>query len=378
MIVILSITVFIILLYLAYPLWLASFTADKSADEQETEEINSVSVLLLSFNGKKFLAEKINFLLRELSAFEFHELIIIDDNSSDGSAELLRDFANHDGVKILFNKRQEGIPFSMNLGVATAKYEYVVFSDQRQRLSEGILKKIVEPLKYKKTGAVSGCISYLDQGKKCFFLRRHENSLKSKESKTGSLIGVYGPFYAIKKQCYSSIPANIILDDLYLSLRILKSKQIIFREDCRIMDEDFSTHYDFKRARRYLSGLLQILSEKPVIHDLTIKQRTMLLWHKYLRLLIPVLVFMCYIASGLMIMMGVEYLIVFTLITLTGLFSIIPVKSYFLCKMKTVIRVNVYYFFATVNIFISGILFQNKHAGQPKTTLSGFGGVKPE
>jgi len=360
MIVIFSITAFIVFLYLVYPLWLTSFASDKSTDEQETEGINCVSVLLLSFNGKEYLTEKINFLLRELSAFEFHELIIIDDNSSDGSVELLRNFGNLDCVKILYNSRQEGIPFSMNLGVATAKYDYVVFSDQRQRLSEGILKKIVEPLKFTKTGAVSGCISYLDKGKKCFFLRRHENSLKSKESKTGNLMGVYGPFYAIKKQCYSSIPANIILDDLYLSLKILKSKQIIIREDCRIMDEEFSTHYDFKRARRYLSGLLQILSEASVIHDLTKKQRIMLFWHKYLRLLIPVLVFLCYITSGLMIMEGIEYLMVFSVITLAGLLSILPMKSYFLCKMKTVIRVNVYYFFALLNLFLNGTLFQSK------------------
>lgn len=362
MIVIFGITGFIVVLYLVYPLWLTSISSGKPMDVQETKEINCVSVLLLSFNGKKHLTEKINFLLRELSAFEFHELIIIDDNSSDGSVELLRDFGNLDHLTILYNSKQEGIPFSMNLGIASAKYDYVVFSDQRQQLSEGILKKIVEPLQFANIGAASGCIAFRDQGKKCFFLRRHENGLKTKESKTGNLIGVYGPFYAIKKQCYSPIPAHIILDDLYLSLRILRSKQIIIREDCRIMDDDFSAHYDFNRARRYLSGLLQILSEELIIHDLTKKQRIMLFWHKYLRLLIPVLVFLCYIASGLMIMKGVEYLIVFSVITLSALLSALPINSYFLCKMKTVIRVNVCYFFATVNIFLNGAMLRNKRS----------------
>ncbi len=358
MITIFSITTFIILLYLFYPFWLMFIASGKPLNEKETEEINCVSVILLSFNGKQYLNEKIAFLIRELSWFKCYELIIIDDNSKDGSVELLENLSNTDHIKILYNSKQEGIPFSMNLGVANAKYEYVIFCDQRQELSTDILKKIVDPLKYKNVGAVSGCISYLDKTKKSSFLRKHENFLKLKESNAGSLIGVYGPFYAIKKHCYSLIPEYIILDDLYLSLRILKSKQIEIREDCQITDDNFSLLYDYKRTRRYLYGLLQILKERSIINDLNYKQRTMLIWHKYLRLIIPSLLFLCYFSLGIAVTSGIEFVIAFSAGTTITLLSILPARFMFQFRLKNLIRMNILYFMAFLDILINDLLLQ--------------------
>jgi len=264
----------------------------------------------------------------------------------------------------------------MNLGVVNAKYEYLVFCDQRQELSDNILARIIDPLKYTNVGAVSGCISFIDNEKKCSLIRRHENFLKSKESKAGCLIGVYGPLYAIKKQCYFHIPDKIILDDLYLSLRILVTKEIIIREDCEITDDNFSTHYNFERTRRYLSGFLQMLNDKSILGDLSKKQRIMLLWHKYLRLLIPCFVFLCYVVSGLMIIRGIEYLILFSILTLLGLLSILPFKFIEFFRVKNIIRMNIYYFIALMEVFINKVLFQNKASKNYKIRMSDFGNIK--
>jgi poly-beta-1,6-N-acetyl-D-glucosamine synthase len=353
------ITAFIIILYLVYPLWLTFITSDKSVSVKETEEINCVSVILLSYNGINYLEEKINFLIREISGFKCYELIVIDDDSTDGSAEILNKFRSNEHVKVLYNSKQEGIPFCMNLGVANANYDNVIFCDQRQVLSEGSLKKIVEPLKYANVGAVSGCISILDKGKKCSYLRKHENFLKIKESKTGSLIGVYGPFYAIKKQCYSLIPEHIILDDLYLSLKILKSGQIELSQECQITDDDFSSLYDYKRTKRYLSGLLQLLKEKSLIGDLNYRQMTMLFWHKYLRLIIPSLLFLCYISLGIGLANGIEFIITFCVGTAIALLSILPGR--FMCRfrLKNLVRMNVFYFIAFLDILINDAFKQH-------------------
>jgi poly-beta-1,6-N-acetyl-D-glucosamine synthase len=373
MMIIFGITTLIILLYLLYPLWLTIIASAKPLTEKETEEIKCVSVILLSYNGNRYLRDKIKFLISELCFFESYELIIIDDNSQDGSIELLKNISDNDKIKVIINARQEGIPFSMNLGIANAKYEYVIFCDQRQELSPNILKRIVEPLSYSDVGAVSGCISAFDKTNKCSFIRKHENFLKLKESKAGSLIGVYGPFYSIKKHCYSIIPENIILDDLYLSLRVLKTKQIIILEDCKIFDDDFSTLYDFKRTRKYLSGFLQLLNERSVFSELSKKQKTMLLWHKYLRLLIPFFIFLCYITCGIMIIKGIEYLILFSMLTFIGLFSVLPFKGEFLCKTKNVIRLNVFYFIALMDAFINKLLFKNQVSKNRKGDLIHFG-----
>jgi len=376
MITLLIITSVIIILYLLYPFWLTLIASEKSQHEKETEVINGVSVVLFSYNGKPYLNEKINFLIRELTAFELYELIIIDDNSSDGSGELLANFRNHENVRVLYSKKHLGIPFSMNLGIANAKYEMVIFCDQRQELSECIVKKIVEPLRYQNVGAVSGCISAQDKSQNCSFIRRHENYLKIKENKLGSLIGVYGPFYAIKKNCFTQIPDNIILDDLYLSLKILRSKKVILLEDCQIIDECFSFLYDYKRTRRYFKGLLQILFDRSVINELHLKHLVMLIWHKYLRLLIPFFIFICYITSGLKAMQSIEYLALFSTLTAIGLLALLPIKFIFLLKLRNLIRLNFFYFIALIDFIIKKMLFQRKAAAHNKILLPDFGNVK--
>jgi len=350
--------------------------SDKPPDETKAEEINSISVILLSYNGMQYLNEKINFLIRELSAFDLKELIIIDDHSIDGSGKLLANFRNIENVRVVFNGKHRGIPFLMNLGIANAKYETVIFCDQRQVLSEGIVNKIVEPLKYKDIGAVSGCISDMDKENHCSVIRRHENFLKLKESSAGSLIGVYGPFYAIKKQCYSRIPENIILDDLYLSLKILKSKKVVLRDDCQISDDCFSDLYDYKRTRRYLAGLLQILRDTSILKELNLKHLTMLIWHKYLRLLIPVSLFLIYITLGLKVFQAIEFQIFYSFFTFAIILAILPFKFLSFLKLRNIIRLNVFYFIALIDLIITGFFFQKKEPQSNEIMLPDLGNIK--
>ena len=231
----------------------------------------------------------------------------------------------------------------MNIGVESAKYENIIFCDQRQNLSENIIYHIVEPLKFKNMGAVSACISHIDKGRSYSVIRRYENFLKLKESKTGNLIVVYGPFYALKKDYYSVIPDHIILDDLYLSLKIIKSKQIKIVEDCKIFDEDPSILFNYKRIRRYLYGLLQIINEKALVRQLNNRQLIMLFWHKYLRLLIPFFLFLCFICTGIMCSKNTEYLILFCILSVLGILFLFSGLSKIRISLKSFIRIIILY-----------------------------------
>jgi len=358
MVIIFWITSVVILIYLAYPVWLLVFSSGQPETGKETGEIQSVSLILLSYNGKQFLKDKINFLLKELSHFQHYELIIIDDNSTDGSKEILNNFKNIGKVTIINKKEQRGIPHSMNIGVNIAKYNAIIFCDQRQELSGNVLQQIVEPLVNTEVGAVSGQISHLDKANCISVVRKHENFLKSIESKIGKLVGVYGPLYAIKKDCYSDIPEHIILDDLYLSLRILKTKRVVMRKDCQIIDNNFSLLYDYKRTKRYLTGFLQILKDKTLIRDLNPKQKVMLIWHKYFRLSIPFFLFLSYVSTGMMVTQGAEYIVIFSLLTILGFVALFPNIFKIQFRMKNFVRMNILYMIAFSDIFINDIILQ--------------------
>ncbi|MBN2039380.1 MAG: glycosyltransferase [Spirochaetes bacterium] len=322
------------------------------------KEISGVSLVYLSYNGADFLLKKINFLLQELSVFDKYELIIMDDHSTDKSQEIINSFRDYKHIKIIFKSEQRGIPHSMNTGVKASKFEHIVFCDQRQNLSDNIISQLVSPLKNKKVGAVSGCISHFDKENRFSFIRAYENFIKIQEGKTGNLIGVYGPLYAIKKECYTEIPDPIILDDLYLTLKILGSKQVLFLRECQIFDEYSSLIYNYQRTKRYLKGFLQLINEKGLICHLKKKQIIMLFWHKYFRLFIPLLLFLCYVSFGIKSIGSPENTIVFLIITLIVLISILLSAVITRGTLMKFIRINFLYFIAWIELFFVG--FFNK------------------
>jgi poly-beta-1,6-N-acetyl-D-glucosamine synthase len=290
--------------------------------------------------------------LHDLRAFPKHEMLIIDDNSTDGSQDILQKFEGVAGVRIVLKPVHLGIPHTMNLAAGMANYDYLVFCDQRQDVAGGILGKLVSPLSDERIGAVSACISHVDKLGCGSVIRRYENFLKAQESLAGSLMGVYGPLYAMKKSCYSPIPENIILDDLYLSLKVMPKKKISLITECRIYDEHICSLHDYHRIRRYLKGFWQILVEKDLLWRLPPRELTMLIWHKYIRLLIPVMLSLCYFTTGILGFYNPWFLVVFSFLTIIGIASLTP----FFASLKNImihfVRINILYVIAMAQLFI--------------------------
>lgn len=331
---------------LSYPFFLLVFSGKKVKEDSPANEPQSVSVILFSFNNIKYLDQKVQSLMSEMRVFKNYELIIIDNRSCDGSKEVLDNYAGNKNIKVLHNDKCKSVASTINIGVREARYEFIIFSDLRQNLCRNALREIVMPLRNKEIGAVSSCLSAIDKNGNVSVTRTIENKIKRMESRSGNLIGVYGPLYAIRKDCFRPIPDHIVLEDLYLSLSILQSHKIALKENCLIFDENFSDVYNFKRAIRYSRGLAQLFGETKLISGLSILQIIMLLWHKYLRLLIPVLGF------SLLIVLSIAYnfLLVFvsTILFLSAVL-LIPSVSSLQAKLKEITLINLYYLGAFFN-----------------------------
>ncbi len=366
MIILLLITTAIIVLYLLYPVYLMLCPEYKFPVHKHTGREDPVSLILLTCDGILYIREKIELLYRELASFHEYEFIVIDDNSADGTREVLESLKEIYQFKLVLKNERRGIPHSMNLGVKMARYEFLIFSDQRQKINGNILREIIRPLQNYEVGAVSGYISCHDSGNHRSFLRNHENFIKKCESRTGNLVGVYGPLYAIKKSCYQEIGESIILDDLYLSLQILNGKRIVLMECCKITDDDFMSLYNLKRTKRYLQGLIQILMKKNLLVNLPFKITILLLWHKYLRLLIPPLVVLCYLAAGFHSHLNVAVAVIFLITVCIFLISFITRKMILFLNLNSLIRINIYYFISMIFITIQSIFNKARLTFRPK------------
>ncbi|MDR6854118.1 teichuronic acid biosynthesis glycosyltransferase TuaG [Variovorax guangxiensis] len=88
-----------------------------------------VSVIIPCFNAARFIAETIESVLAQ--TYSSFELMVIDDKSTDGSAELVESYARIDPrVRLIRMPKNAGAPAApRNLGLVAARGEWVAFLD---------------------------------------------------------------------------------------------------------------------------------------------------------------------------------------------------------------------------------------------------------
>jgi glycosyltransferase involved in cell wall biosynthesis len=87
-----------------------------------------VSVILPTYNGSELIANSIRSVISQ--SFNDYEFIIIDDGSTDNTAEIVRGFAAIDGrIRYLRNETNKGLERTLNRGLHFAKGKYIARID---------------------------------------------------------------------------------------------------------------------------------------------------------------------------------------------------------------------------------------------------------
>lgn len=102
-----------------------------------------VSLIFTSFNHKEYLAQALDSLLGQ--TFGDFELIVVDDCSTDGSQELLREYAARDSrIRLILNERNSGsYVHSTNQGAGYARAPYLVFAQCDDYAEPSQLERLV-------------------------------------------------------------------------------------------------------------------------------------------------------------------------------------------------------------------------------------------
>lgn len=107
-----------------------------------------VSIILPSYNSSKFLEESINSVLNQ--SYDTWELIIVDDDSTDGSKEIITKFSKlDDRIKSLFLEKNIGAAKSRNIAIKQSKGKYIAFLDSDDIWVDNKLEKQILFMKEK-------------------------------------------------------------------------------------------------------------------------------------------------------------------------------------------------------------------------------------
>lgn len=94
-----------------------------------SEIMPSVSIIMPCHNGARYLDESINSVLSQ--KYSDWELLIIDDNSTDGSFDIIKNYCQNDSrIKLFHTDKSSGMPATpRNVGIQAAKGRYIAFLD---------------------------------------------------------------------------------------------------------------------------------------------------------------------------------------------------------------------------------------------------------
>ncbi len=110
--------------------------------------MDCVSIIMPSFNTRAFIALAIDSVLAQ--TYPYWELLIVDDGSSDGSAELIRTYCD-ERIKLFALEQNRGPDFVRNLALQEARGRYIAFLDSDDFWERDKLEKQVAFMQSKQT-----------------------------------------------------------------------------------------------------------------------------------------------------------------------------------------------------------------------------------
>ncbi|RAZ79634.1 glycosyltransferase family 2 protein [Planococcus halotolerans] len=117
-----------------------------------------VTVITPVYNAEPFLEKTIESVINQSIGFKNIEFIIVDDHSTDGSRQIIWDYAaKYPNIKAVFLKKNTGSPAApRNLGIELAKTDWVTFLDADDWLHEEGVKALYDLAKETGDNYVAG------------------------------------------------------------------------------------------------------------------------------------------------------------------------------------------------------------------------------
>lgn len=287
--------------YVGYPVLIAAWSrlAPRRVRANHAFE-PTVSICIAAYNGEPYLAAK----LRSLMALDYPrekvEILVCSDGSTDQTARIVREFTLEDPrIGLLATGERGGKPTAINILAASAHGEVLVMGDVRQPVAPDALRALLPPLADPAVGCVSGNLVLSGEtGAGAYW--RYEKLIRGSEARLGSLVGVSGSLYAVRRKEMPCLPSDVLLDDMFVPLSIAKSggKSVVFAEGAKVFDEACNDDREFGRKVRTLAGNFQLVAKLPWL--LLPQENPMwvqIVSHKLLRLACPFALLALFLSS---------------------------------------------------------------------------------
>ena len=290
--------------YVGYALWLGLYVRFRRRPVKKGKFTPSISIVIAARNEARNLPAKLENLRLLDYPPELLQVVIASDGSTDETADILRG-AGQPVVPVIL-EASNGKAAALNEAVRHTTGEVLVFLDARQTVDRSAVAELASCFADPEVGAVSGELllessSGRSSDSALGLYWKIEKVVRKLESASGSVVGVTGAIYAIRRELYTEIPAGTILDDVFVPMHVAQQgRRVIFEPGAIARDLIFKEKgKEFSRKVRTLTGNYQLLKLAPWLLTPGNPLLFRFVSHKLLRLLVPLLLVMMMIASAL-------------------------------------------------------------------------------
>ncbi|MDP8235161.1 MAG: glycosyltransferase family 2 protein [Candidatus Erginobacter occultus] len=278
--------------YLGYPLVLLGLTLGRNPrPDYSGRPRPRVSILIPVYNEQEVIVKKLKNALSLDYPEEKLEIVVASDGSSDRTAELVRPFLSR-SVRLEAYPEHRGKMSAINRAAPGLSGEIIVFTDASAFFSPEALNLLLAGFSDPGVGAVSGALVLREEAAAGGELSvdwywRLEKFIRERESRLYSTVGATGAIWALRRELFSPLPEDTVLDDFLLPLSPLRKGYRIYFESRALAFEERHTDLrsEFRRKVRTLAGNYQAFARARWLFKSKIAFQ--LISHKLCRLLVP-------------------------------------------------------------------------------------------
>lgn len=316
--------------YIGFPFILSALARRRKFLFPETTDQPAVTIVIAAYNEEKVIREKIESVMKSEYPAEKIHLLIGSDNSNDQTNTIIRELGNrYPALRLIEFNSRTGKPGVVNVLMKKVTTPLTILTDANVYFTPETIKNLVRHFHHPQTGLVGGNILNIGLRKDGISIQeksyiQRENLIKYQEGILwGTMMGPFGGCYMIRTELYEDVPRGSLVDDFYISMKILQKKFSCLNDLDAICYEDVPNQVkdEFKRKARISTGNFQNLSRfrSFLLHPFT-KVGYCFISHKFLRWITPLFLLLSFLSSALLsldskfylVMMLGELLLLFT------------------------------------------------------------------
>jgi biofilm PGA synthesis N-glycosyltransferase PgaC len=304
---------FILYTYVGYPIIITLLSRLVTVPQYSLRELPSVSLLIPAYNEEDVIGRKIQNSLNLDYPKDKLQILVAADGSNDRTPDLVRSYEK-DGIELNYLPNRSGKMAAINRAVPECAGEIIVFSDANNFYTSDAIFHLIRPFADPKVGATSGSKRIIEDERDLSSAEglywKYESIIKKKETLLGSTIAAVGEILAIRKNLFISAPTNIINDDRYLVLSMLKrGYNVVYVPEAESYEYVSKSAKDeiIRRKRINAGGFQAIFLSKKLLPFNRPFEVWKIISHKYFRAFVPFAFILAFISNLILVIFPVNY-----------------------------------------------------------------------